>query len=168
MQLINGGTQRPSRRHTIWVFCNSLILQATCVRMRKRKFLSKKALGTMRSKRYLLGLNPRALGLSHKAQSLNPRAPGLKAQVLSPQALGLCPQAPNLHPEPLIQILRALSLNHKALLGMSPKALGVNPGALGMSPGAPSSKPKAPNLKLKLPNSRKVQRCFSIPRRRIP
>lgn len=51
--------------------------------MRKRKFLSKKALGTMRSKRFLLGLNPRALGLSHKAQSLS-----LKVQVLSPKALG--------------------------------------------------------------------------------
>lgn len=183
VQLINGGTQRPSRLHTIWVFCNSLILQATCVRMRKRKFLSKKALGTMRWKRYLLGWNPRALGLSHKAQSLNPRAPGLslKAQVLSPEALGLCPRAPNLHPEPLIQILRAPSLNHKAW-GMSPGALAMNPGALGMNlkargmslralgtnPRTLSSKPKALNLKLQVPNSRKVQRCFSVPRKRVP
>lgn len=59
--------------------------------MRKRKFLSKKALGTMRWKRYLLGLNPRALGLGYKAQSLNPKAPGLslRVQVLSPEALVL-------------------------------------------------------------------------------
>lgn len=164
--------------------------KATCMRMRKRKFLSKKALGTMRSKRYPLGLNLRALGLSHKAQSLNPKAPGLslKAQVSSPEFLGLCPQALNLHPEPLNQILRALSLNHKAL-GMSPKALGMNPGALDMNPGALdmnlgapsmspraqgmnprtlSSKPKALNLKLKVPNFRKVQRCFSVLRKRIP
>lgn len=145
--------------HKMWVFCNSLILQATPVRMRKRKFLSKKAVGTMKLKRYLLGLNPKALGLSHKAQSLNPKVPGLslKAQGLSPKALGLCPQVLSLHPEALNRILRARSLNPRALgmnpkaLAMIPRALGTNPGALGMNLKVLDMNPRAQNLSLKAP-----------------
>lgn len=136
----------------------SKILQATQVRMKKGKFLSEKAMGTMKLKKYLLGLNPKAQSLSHKAQNLNPRAPGLslKAQGLNPEALGLCPQALSLHPEVLNQILRARSLNPR-VLSMSPEALAAIPGALavnlgvlGMNPKALGTVQRAPNLNLKV------------------
>lgn len=119
---INGPNDLPDP-HSIWIFCNSLIPQATHVRMKKGTFLSKKAMGTMKLKKYLLGLNPKAQSLSHKAQNLNPRAPGLnlKAQGLNPEALDLCPQALSLHPEVLNQILRARSLNPR-VLSMSPRS----------------------------------------------
>lgn len=153
---INGTNDLPDP-DSIWIFCNSLILQATQVRMKKGKFLNKKAMGTMKLKKYLLGLNPKAQDLSHKAQNLNPRAPGLslKAQGLNPEALGLCPQALSLHPEVLNQILRARSLNPR-VLGMSPKALAMIPralatnlGVLGMNPKALDMVQRALNLNLK-------------------
>lgn len=118
----------------------------------KGQFLSKKTVGTMKLKKYLLGSNP-------KAQSLSPRAPGLslKAQGLSPEALGLCLQALSLHPEVLNQILRAPGLNPR-VLGMSHKALAMiprvqamYPGALGMNPKALDMVRRAPNLNLKAP-----------------
>lgn len=110
----------------------------------KGQFLSKKTVGTMKLKKYLLGSNPKAQSLNPKAQSLSPRAPGLslKAQGLNPEALGLCPQALSLHPEVLNQILRAPSLNPR-VLGMSHKALAVIPRVQGMYLGALGMNPKA-------------------------
>lgn len=156
--------------HSIWIFCNSQILQATQVRMKKGEILSKKAMGTMKLKKYLLGLNPKAQSLSHKAQNLNPRAPGLslKVQGLNPEALGLCPQALSLHPEVLNQILKARSLNPR-VLGLSPKALAVIPralamnlGVLGMNPKALGMIRRAPNLRVPGMNRRTLEMAFRI------